>query len=103
MRQGANACRVEIHQIPVTKDMLLLRNVLICGYSMRTYTCALEQKCKTSDSKKKKEEKKRSEQGRPIRTMCLGQCHAAVGARKERWQGDCASLRLALCFTQAEK
>lgn len=78
MRQGAHACGVEIHQIPVTKDMLLLRNYLICGYSMWTYTCVLEQKCKTSEKKKEK----RSERGGPIRTMCLGQCHASRGCQE---------------------
>lgn len=35
--------------------------------------------------------KSRSERGRPIKTMCLGWCHEATGARKERWQADCSS------------
>lgn len=55
------------------------------------YTCALQQKYKTSESKK-------SERGRAIKTMCLGQCHAAAGARKERWQGDFASLHVGSGF-----
>lgn len=91
------AYRMGIHQISVTKDMFLLRNVVIWGCCVWMYTCALEQKCKTSENEK------RSEQGRAIKTMCLGQCHAAVGARKRRWQGDCASPRLAQRFSQAEK
>lgn len=46
---------------------------------------------------------KKSECGRAIKTMCLGQCHAAVGARKERWQGDFASLSVWLGVSIRER
>lgn len=61
--------------------------------SVNVHIRVLKQKYKTSESKKRKE-KKTSEYRRDIRTMCLGRCHAAVGARKERRPSDfCETVR----------
>lgn len=51
--------------------------------------------CRSRNTKQvKQKRKKESECGKAIKTMCLGQCHTAEGARKERWQSDFAKL----CF-----
>ena len=62
------------------------------------FLCVNVHMCPETETQNKQTKKKKSEYGGVIKTMCFGQCHAAVGSRQESWKFDFAKLHLGSGF-----